>query len=98
MSRAEEQQGTQDDEVEFDFLGMFGTVIVGIRYYTGRVGINELVKFIREPDNAYDANVSFIAAVAVMLQESQAEQVVPADALIAPLLDNGSLRIEGVMP
>jgi len=32
--------------VEYEILGMFSTVIVGIRYYTGRVGVNEVRKLV----------------------------------------------------
>lgn len=31
-----------EPEAEYEFLGRFRTVIVGIRYYTGRVGSNEV--------------------------------------------------------
>jgi hypothetical protein len=32
----------EQQEAELEFLGCFKTVIVGIRYYTGRVGLNEV--------------------------------------------------------
>jgi hypothetical protein len=32
----------EQHEAELEFLGCFKTVIVGIRYYTGRVGVNEV--------------------------------------------------------
>lgn len=32
----------EEQEPEYEFLGCFKTVIVGIRYYTGRVGVNEV--------------------------------------------------------
>jgi hypothetical protein len=32
----------EQQEAELEFLGCFKTVIVGIRYYTGRVGVNEV--------------------------------------------------------
>jgi hypothetical protein len=35
-----EEAGDEPQEQEYAFLGRFHTAIVGIRYYTGRVGIN----------------------------------------------------------
>uniref|UniRef100_A0A383WDF9 Uncharacterized protein n=1 Tax=Tetradesmus obliquus TaxID=3088 RepID=A0A383WDF9_TETOB len=85
----------EQPEAELEFIGCFKTVIVGIRYYTGRVGVNEMVKFVREPRNPYDAN-------AVKVENTNGEQVghLKRELVyeIASMLDADQLRIEGVMP
>ncbi|WIA37137.1 hypothetical protein OEZ86_014100 [Tetradesmus obliquus] len=92
-SQADDEE--QQPEAELEFIGCFKTVIVGIRYYTGRVGVNEMVKFVREPRNPYDAN-------AVKVENTNGEQVghLKRELVyeIASMLDADQLRIEGVMP
>ncbi|WIA16914.1 hypothetical protein OEZ85_013841 [Tetradesmus obliquus] len=89
------QPDDEEPEAELEFIGCFKTVIVGIRYYTGRVGVNEMVKFVREPLNPYDAN-------AVKVENTNGEQVghLKRELVyeIASMLDADQLRIEGVMP
>jgi SWI/SNF-related matrix-associated actin-dependent regulator of chromatin subfamily A3 len=47
---------SEGGEPELQLLGGFETQIVGIRYYQGEVGRNEMVSLVREPRNPYDAN------------------------------------------
>ncbi|KAI8473525.1 MAG: SNF2 family N-terminal domain-containing protein [Monoraphidium minutum] len=83
------------EEEQLEYLGQFKTQIVGIRYYEGKVGRNEMVKLVREADNPYDAN-------AVRVENIRSEKVGHLRrelvAEIAPLLDRGLVAIEGIMP
>lgn len=86
--------GTQATQAEGEWLGQFKSQIVGIRYYQGTVGRNEMVKFVREPLNLYDAN-------AIRVENIRSEKVGhlrrELAAQIAALLDSGQLAIEGMM-
>ncbi|KIY99028.1 Helicase-like transcription factor [Monoraphidium neglectum] len=90
----EEGGGEREHEAELEYLGQFKSQIVGIRYYEGTVGRNEMVKFVREPSNPYDAN-------AVRVENIRSEKVGHLRrelvAEIAALMDGGRLVIEGMM-
>ncbi|CAG8727879.1 9258_t:CDS:1, partial [Funneliformis mosseae] len=74
--------------------GVIKTKIVGVRYYDGVVNKNESVSITREPRNPYDRN-------ALRVDNTLGVQVghIPRDAAsaLAPLIDNGSIRIEGTI-
>ncbi|RIA91205.1 SNF2 family helicase [Glomus cerebriforme] len=70
------------------------TKVVGVRYYDGVVNRNESVSITREPFNMYDRN-------ALRADNILGVQVghIPRDvaAVLAPLIDNGNIRIEGTI-
>ncbi|KAJ3200332.1 hypothetical protein HDU67_002141, partial [Dinochytrium kinnereticum] len=83
----------EEDEDEI-LLGFISEKVVGIRYYTGMVGINEHVIMRREPANRYDRN-------AIQVLNTNEIQVghIPREtaATLAPLMDQGKLRLDGVV-
>ncbi|GBF96868.1 helicase-like transcription factor [Raphidocelis subcapitata] len=88
-------EGQEGEEAELFFLGSFRSKIVGVQYYAGKVGHDELVGFVREPNNPYDR-------WAVRVENIRGEKVghLPRVLVqyIAPLLDSGDVYIEGLMP
>ncbi|KAF7790393.1 hypothetical protein EIP86_001348 [Pleurotus ostreatoroseus] len=89
----EEVQPTQEESVD-ELYTMFNTNVVGVQYYKGLVGAGEEVRLVREPRNRYDRN-------AIKVENIGGTQVghVPRDkaSLLAPLIDRGSITVEGVM-
>ncbi|KAI9354870.1 SNF2 family N-terminal domain-containing protein, partial [Zopfochytrium polystomum] len=79
-----------DDEV---FLGDLQGSVVGVRYYSGIVVRGEHVMLRREPTNPYDRNAIQVCNVA----RKQVGHIPRATAaILAPLMDRGILRVEGV--
>ncbi|KAF6264805.1 SNF2 family N-terminal domain-containing protein [Scenedesmus sp. NREL 46B-D3] len=108
----QDDEEEQQNEAELEFLGCFKTVIVGIRYYTGRVGVNEVGQGC-QLDAAEmvvrDRMVKFVRepsnpydANAVKVENALGEQVghLKRELVyeIASMLDADDIRIEGIMP
>eukprot|EP00892_Ulva_mutabilis_P006202 jgi/Ulvmu1/3954/UM018_0177.1 len=98
MNRDLLQEGLEGGEEEaFDkkYIGAFEGKIVGVNHYRGHVNNREMVMLRREPDNPYDMH-------AVQVLNIQDEQVghLPRVivSVIAPLMDDGLLFVEGVIP
>ncbi|GES75403.1 SNF2 family helicase [Rhizophagus clarus] len=95
----EQELESRSDSVEDEgaiqkVYGNIITQIVGVRYYDGVVNKNESVSITREPSNNYDRN-------ALRVDNILGVQVghIPKDLakLLAPLIDNGNIRIEGTI-
>ncbi|KAG8837816.1 hypothetical protein FRC18_007854 [Serendipita sp. 400] len=80
--------GDEEVYVELD------TAVVGIKYYTGLVGVGEQVDLVRQPSNQYDRN-------AICVENISGHQVghLPANvvAKLSPLIDRGLISVEGTM-
>ena len=76
-------------------LGEIRTEVVGMQYYDGTLRPGEPVHLEREPDNAHDPN-----AIRVENRDFvQAGHVArPTAAWLAPLVDNGKLRVDAAVP
>ncbi|PIL34185.1 transcription factor [Ganoderma sinense ZZ0214-1] len=83
-----------EEESRDELYVMLRTSIVGVQYYKGLVGPGEEVSLVREPHNRYDRN-------AIQVKNIGGTQVghIPRTvaAKLAPLMDNGSITVEGVM-
>ncbi|KAG8798751.1 hypothetical protein FRC17_007336, partial [Serendipita sp. 399] len=70
------------------------TAVVGVKYYTGLVGVGEQVDLVRQPNNQYDQN-------AICVKNISGHQVghLPAAvvAKLSPLIDRGLISVEGTM-
>ncbi|PKC65170.1 hypothetical protein RhiirA1_420754 [Rhizophagus irregularis] len=91
----ENRSGSVEDEGAIQKVyGNIITQIVGVRYYDGVVNKNESVSITREPFNIYDRN-------ALRVDNILGDQVghIPKDLakILAPLIDNGDIRIEGTI-
>lgn len=84
-----------DDEDEKYLVGFLEVNVVGLQYYHGTVNNREMVRLIREPHNVYDRN-------AIRVDNMQGEQVGHVERYkachLAPLIDDGSAAIEGIIP
>ncbi|TBU43646.1 SNF2 family N-terminal domain-containing protein [Dichomitus squalens] len=91
---AEEIEDEPEEENRDELYVMLRTSIVGVQYYKGLVGPGEEVLLVREPHNRYDRN-------AIQVKNIGGTQVghIPRNiaAKLAPLLDSGSVTVEGVM-
>ncbi|KAI9139256.1 SNF2 family N-terminal domain-containing protein [Paraphysoderma sedebokerense] len=90
----------EDDEVEIvepeeTFFGIIYTNVVGLRYYTGIVGVDEQVCLVREPSNRHDSN-----AIAVYNIDNHQVGHVPRQVAynLAKVLDQKIARVEGYCP
>lgn len=90
LSDSDNDEDAGQDEV----YTHFASSVVGIKYYSGLVGIGEQVKLIRQPENAYDRN-------AISVKNISGVQVghIPKDVAmrLSPLIDRGLITIEGTM-
>lgn len=85
-----------DDDVyeNYQLYGILNTKIVGCRYYDGRATVGEYVRVRREPSNPYDSNAIRIDNV---LREQIGHIGRQVAAKLAPLMDSGSLLVEGAL-
>ncbi|EXJ79902.1 hypothetical protein A1O3_08187 [Capronia epimyces CBS 606.96] len=85
-----------DDDVyeNYQLYGILNTKIVGCRFYDGRATVGEYVRVRREPSNPYDSNAIRIDNV---LREQIGHIGRQVAAKLAPLMDAGSLLIEGAL-
>jgi SWI/SNF-related matrix-associated actin-dependent regulator of chromatin subfamily A3 len=85
----------RDNSIELDYLGSIKTRVVGVQYYTGHVNRNEMVIFVREPDNPYDR-------FAIRVDNIHNEKVghIPRTVVqhLSPLVDSLSILCEGFVP
>ncbi|KAI0035861.1 SNF2 family N-terminal domain-containing protein [Vararia minispora EC-137] len=93
------EEGAQEDDAEIvqpidELYCAYKAKIVGVQYYHGLVAAGQQVNIIREPNNRYDRN-------AIKVTNIQNEQVghLPRDLAqkLAPLMDKGFVRPEGIM-
>ncbi|EXJ83871.1 hypothetical protein A1O1_07499 [Capronia coronata CBS 617.96] len=85
-----------DDDVyeNYQLYGILDTKIVGCRFYDGRATVGEYVRVRREPSNPYDSNAIRIDNV---LRDQIGHIGRQVAAKLAPLMDSGSLLIEGAL-
>eukprot|EP00249_Psilotum_nudum_P023028 c28730_g1_i2 orf=268-2055(+) len=91
----QQQQQQQDDDEEKYLVGFVEVNVVGLQYYDGTVSNREMVRLIREPHNVYDRN-------AIRVENMRGEQVGHVErhkaCYLAPLVDEGWVAIEGIVP
>ena len=85
-----------DDDVYENYMlyGILNTKIVGCRFYNGQATVGEYVRVKREPTNPYDTNAIRIDNV---LREQIGHLPRQVAAKLVPLIDNGSLLVEGAL-
>ncbi|ETI23510.1 hypothetical protein G647_05312 [Cladophialophora carrionii CBS 160.54] len=85
-----------DDDVYETYMlyGILNTKIVGCRFYDGQATVGEYVRVRREPGNPYDSNAIRIDNV---LRDQIGHIGRQVAAKLAPLMDNGSLLVEGAL-
>ncbi|EXJ62644.1 hypothetical protein A1O7_03082 [Cladophialophora yegresii CBS 114405] len=85
-----------DDDVYESYMlyGILNTKIVGCRFYDGQATVGEYVRVRREPGNPYDSNAIRIDNV---LRDQIGHIGRQVAAKLAPLMDNGSLLVEGAL-
>ncbi|KAK2981079.1 hypothetical protein RJ640_012034 [Escallonia rubra] len=96
---ADEDDETSDDSQsqppDTYLVGFVIANIVGLQYYTGTIRGREMVGLVREPSNPYDPN-------AIRVMNTRAEQVGHVERnvarVLAPLVDEESIAIEGIVP
>ena len=86
-----ELAGAMQETHDLELYGHIETKIVGCRYYSGYVAVNEMVMARREPGNMYDRN-------AIQVLNVRSEQIghIPRTmaSKLAGFMDNKSLRVE----
>jgi SWI/SNF-related matrix-associated actin-dependent regulator of chromatin subfamily A3 len=89
------QLDVPDTSLELEYLGSITTKIVGCQYYPGAVNRNEMVIFVREPDNIYDRY-----AIRVDNVENIKVGHVPRTVVqyLSPLVDSGKFLLEASVP
>jgi len=45
---------SQEEDAPLEYFGFFQTNVVGIQYYAGRIGRQEMMLLVRDPQNPYD--------------------------------------------
>ncbi|XP_074354762.1 putative SWI/SNF-related matrix-associated actin-dependent regulator of chromatin subfamily A member 3-like 1 [Apium graveolens] len=88
--------GDTDPNLEETYmLGFIIANIVGTRHYSGRISGRQNVGLVREPLNRYDSN-------AIKVLNTRHHQVGNIErsvaAVLAPLIDDNSIKIEGIVP
>ncbi|XP_013396086.1 flocculation protein FLO11-like, partial [Lingula anatina] len=92
MVEAVEPDDYLDNEVLF---GTMKGTVVGLQYYRGTVNTGEMVSLVREPHNRYDVNAVRVDNVgSVQVGHIKRELA----AALAPIMDQGIARVEGVVP
>ncbi|KAG7669835.1 hypothetical protein Ndes2437B_g06024 [Nannochloris sp. 'desiccata'] len=95
LTPPQSQLDNEDGSIELDYLGSIRTRVVGVQYYTGSVNQNEMVFFVREPDNPYDR-------FAIRVDNIRNEKVghIPRTVVehLSPLVDTGKFLFEGFVP
>ena len=95
VDSAHHPEEAPEDEDERYLVGFVEVNVVGLQYYHGTVNNREMVRLIREPDNAYDCN-------AIRVENMQGEQVGHVErykaCYLAPIIDDGSALVEGIVP
>eukprot|EP00897_Mesotaenium_endlicherianum_P006370 jgi/Mesen1/5761/ME000292S04834 len=97
LEREVEIAGEDEDDVgeDMEYIGSVQVQIVGLQYYEGTVNDKEMVLLTREPHNPYDGN-------AIRVDNVRGERVGHVERYkalhLAPLVDRGLARLEGVVP
>ncbi|KAF5178114.1 Dna repair protein rad5 [Thalictrum thalictroides] len=80
---------------EFFMVGFVIVNVVGLRFYSGRISGREMVGLVREPLNPYDPNAIKVLNMRAV-QVGHIER--SSSAVLAPLIDDGSIIVEGIVP
>lgn len=91
----EEEEQTAEEESPTVHLGSCNVVIKGIRYYKGKAHPGEYVRLVREPHNMYDRNA---IRVDNLRNEKVGHVSKEAAAILAPIIDMTSTRLDGTIP
>ncbi|KAK1365977.1 putative SWI/SNF-related matrix-associated actin-dependent regulator of chromatin subfamily A member 3-like 1 [Heracleum sosnowskyi] len=91
----EEDTGGDSNPTETYMLGFIIANIVGVQHYSGTINGRQMVGLIRDPINRYDTNAIKVLNIR-NVQVGNIERSVAA--VLAPLLDDNSIKIEGIVP